>query len=169
MLKLVGAALLTGGGLALGLGAAGELAERIAALNALSAALGLLESELALRAPATPELMELLAQRAPEPAAALFREVCRGLPRLGEVRLQELWGAGLAQLEALTDQDRRPLLELGAVLGRYDVEAQARAAAAARRELEETARRLSERRREESRSYAAVGLTLGLLLAVVLL
>ena len=169
MLKLVGAALLAGGGLALGLGAAGELTRRVDTLNALAAALGLLESELALRAPATPELMERLARSAPEPAAGLFREVARGLPRLGEVDFLTLWRAGLARLDALTEEDRRPLLELGAVLGRYDVEAQTQAAAAARRELEETARRLAARRREEGRSYAAVGLTLGLLLAVVLL
>jgi len=169
MLKLFGAVLLTGGGLALGLGAVNELSRRLETLTAFSTALGLLERELVLRAPSTPELLETLAERAPAPANSFFAACQKGMSSLGETSFQAIWTSSLSALPMLEREDRDPLLALGASLGRYDAGEQRRAAEQARRQLEEAAQRVWERRRREGRSYGALGLSLGLFATILLL
>ena len=68
MWRLIGAALLSGGGLWMGLQAAGELAAREKALESWKDALTLLAGELTFRLPDLPCLLEELAARAPSPA-----------------------------------------------------------------------------------------------------
>jgi len=169
MLKLLGAVLLTGGGLALGLGAVRDLTRRLETLRALNAAFGLFERELVLRAPSTPELLETLARRAPAPAGAFFSACQKGLSRLGERSFQEIWTSSLAVLPALEQEERAVLVTLGASLGRYIAEDQCRAIEEARRQLTEILTHIEERRRREGRSYGALGLALGLFATILLL
>ncbi len=78
MAKLMGAILLTGGGLWLGLGWSGELRRRISALEGWLAALSLLRGELSVAVPSTPTLLEELSRKAPIPAGAVFAQALRG-------------------------------------------------------------------------------------------
>ena len=61
------------------------------------------------------------------------------------------------------------LLDLGAVLGRWDGEAQCRAIAAVRSGLEENAARLRRRLEREGRVYGVVGLSAGVFLTILFL
>ena len=154
MLKLFGGLLLTGGGLAAGLSAAGELARRLRDLMVWVGALG--EMELSGRA-----------EGAPGQALKLAGE---GLERLGEYSFAEIWTDALAACEGGLDREDLALLrDLGTVLGRWDGEAQCRAIAAVRSGLEENAARLRRRLEREGRVYGVVGLSAGVFLTILFL
>lgn len=170
MLKLLGGILLLGGGLALGLGAVGELDTRAKGLAAAAASLNLLEGELAFRLPPMPDLLETLARRAPPPADAFYAACGRGMALLGERPFEAIWADALEEEPmGLAPEDRAVLRELGPVLGRYGPEDQRRAAEAARVRLEAAAERVRERRRREGRAYGTLGLAMGAFVTILLL
>ena len=170
MLKLLGALLLLGGGLALGLGAVGELDARSRGLAAVAASLNLLEGELAFRLPPMPDLLETLSRRAPPPANSFFAVCGRGMDRLGERPFEAIWTDALEKEPmGLAEEDRSALRELGPVLGRYGPEDQRRAAEAVRMRLEAAAERVRERRRREGRAYGTLGLAMGAFVTILLL
>lgn len=170
MWRLMGAALLTGGGLWMGLQAAGELSRRAAALESWANALALLAGELSFRLPDLPRLLEDLSRRSPGPAGEGLRAVCQSLPRLGEEPFGELWAQALrAEAGPLTEGDLEPLLRLGALLGRCGWEDQRAAAERTRLELERRAAGLREELSRKGRAYGALGLSLGAFATILLL
>lgn len=170
MEKLMGALLLTGGGLAMGLGWAGELRTRIAALEDWLAALGLLSGELSVSTPSTPALLKRLSRKAPPGPGEVFAQALGGLDRLGEVAFSDLWRQALeGSPGGLAHEDVEELALLGHVLGRQGREEQR---AALGRTGEELSRRLALLREElarKGRVYASAGLALGLFLTILLL
>ena len=170
MLRLVGALLLAGGGLALGLGAAEERERRRAALDSWRAALALLAAELAFRLPPMEELLHLGARRASEPARTALLTAAGELEHLGEKSFEAIWGQALQTCAPpLVPEDIELLSRLGAVLGRYDGESQRQAVERAGAELEIRAAQVREELRRGGKTWAAVGLSLGLFTAILLL
>lgn len=170
MLKLLGACLVTGGGLWAGLSAAGDLRRRAGALEAWRDALGLLESELRFTLPALPELMEALARCARAPAGETFDALAEELDRLGEKPFEELWDAALeAHPGALSAEDVDVLRRLGRVLGRYGGEDQCRAAQAVRMDLDRRALQVREELERKGKAYGTLGAGLGAFLTILLL
>ncbi len=169
MLKLLGAGLLMGGGLALGLRAAKELDGRIRALDAWVSALGLLEGELAFRLPAMPELLHMLSRRAASPANRVFEAAERGMDRLGEESFEDIWASALTGCAGgLGEEDVDVLCRLGTVLGRYSWEDQRQALEAVRAGLAARAAQVREELRQKGRAYGTLGLTLGTFLTILL-
>lgn len=170
MWKLVGAALLMGGGLRLGLGAAGELSRRVRALEAWIAALALMESELAFRIPDLPQLLETLSKRAGSPAKEVFGFTCGTLDRLSLFSFADIWQEAITTHDGdLTAGDVDVLLRLGEVLGRYGWEDQRRVTERARLELEERRARAQKELEQKGKAYGALGLTLGAFLTILLI
>jgi len=170
MWKLMGGALLTGGGLWIGLRAAGELRRRAEALESWAHALALLAGELSFRLPDLPQLLEDLSRRCPGPAGESLAAVGGDLPRLGEETFETLWAQALARTAGpLTGEDLEPLLRLGGLLGRCGWEEQRAAAERTRRELEGRAARLREDLGRKGRAYGTLGLSLGAFVTILLL
>ena len=170
MWKLIGAALLTGGGLWMGLQAAGELSRRVRALESWANALAFLEGELSFRLPDLPQLLEELSRRAPGPAGEAILSAFRGLFRLGEVSFEEIWSQALAQeTGALTADDLEVLSRLGGVLGRCGWEEQRAAVERTRLMLERREVQLREDMGRKGRAYGALGLSLGAFATILLL
>lgn len=169
MFRLIGAVLVAGGCAAIGWQAAARLRERAAALSSLLGALELMESEIQYRLTPVPELMLLLSRQAAPPARALF-EACRD--RLGQRREESfdaIWSHSLTALPLLRRAEAETLLELGGVLGRYDVEGQERAIAYTRRRLESFLREAEEDRKRRGKVYRALGVAAGLCAAIILI
>lgn len=170
MLKLLGAALLTVGGAWAGLRAAGELADRVKALEAWQDALTLLRGELAFRLPAMPELTAVLSQRSREPARGVFAQLEQGLERLGELSFAELWSAAVADhAGALAGEDVDALRPLGDLLGRCGWEDQCEAVERVCRELERRRVQAREELDRKGKAYGTLGLGLGAFLTILLL
>jgi len=170
VLKLLGALLLAGGGLALGLGAAEERSRRAAALGSWRSALALLSAELAFCLPPMGELLENTARRAQEPAKTALLAAARGLERLGEMPFETVWGEALQTcVPPLAPEDIELLAPLGSVLGRYDGESQRRAVEEVGAALEAREGQVRAELRQGGKAWAAAGLSLGLFAAILLL
>ncbi len=170
MLKLFGGLLLTGGGLAAGLSATGELARRLRDLMVWVGALGEMERAMAYSLPPLPHLLTELSGRAEGAPGQALKLAGEGLERLGEYSFAEIWTDALAVCEGGLDREDLALLrDLGTVLGRWDGEAQCRAIAAVRSGLEENAARLRRRLEREGRVYGVVGLSAGVFLTILFL
>lgn len=170
MWRLTGAALLMGGGLWMGLQAAGELLRRVRALESWANALALLEGELSFRLPDLPQLLEDLSRRAPGPAGEGLEAVCRDLSHLGEEPFEQIWSKAIgAEAGPLTQEDLESLRRLGSILGHCGWEEQRAAAERARLALERRAAKLREDLGRKGRAYGALGLSLGTFVTILLL
>ena len=147
MIRLLGAVLVAAASAWLGLSAAAELGRRVRRLEALSAALELLERELWERGAPLPEVFQALAR---EPFPAAWRRLVDGL-------------------EGVPREGRAALLPLGEVLGRYEAQGQREAIAQSRSALERARRRAEEEKARMGRVYQALGLTGGGFLVILLL
>ncbi len=169
MIRLMGAALLTAGGAALGLAGVARLEGRVRDLGALAAGLDAMERELGWRLAPLPDALET-AGRAAGGGAARFFAQCAGAAREGGRAFQELWRDSLeAAPLRLAEGDRALLRRLGQVLGRYDADSQRRALAEAVAELRALRAEAAEDRRRLGRVYGVLGVAGGLLLVILLI
>lgn len=169
-MKLLGAFLLTGGGLILGLAPVRELSRRLEALAGWRRALELWEGELSFRLPDLPHLFASLSQSTTGPAGETLAAVRVGLRSLGERTLEEIWvGALLENAGPLDGEDLEPLLALGQALSRSGWEDQRQAVERTRLRLEERATVLRRELEGKGKAYAALGFSLGAFLTILLL
>lgn len=100
-----------------------------------------------------------------------LQEMARGcLDRLSrEQHLEAAWSGALeASGLPLTQEERRTIAALGAVIGRYDVSQQRPALEAARSRLEEQMARAAEERGRLGRMWSVLGVSAGVLAVVML-
>lgn len=170
MMKLLGAALVVGGGAWVGMNAAGELTRRAKALDAWCGALALMENELTFRLPSMPELAQRISRSARAPAGEVFTALQKGLERLGEASFEELWREALSVHPGGLDEEELDILKaLGTVLGRYGGADQCRSLESARLALAERAGQAREELRRKGKAYAATGVALGAFVTILLL
>ena len=167
MRKLLGAALLTAGGVWLGLCRVWKLGRRMEALRALIGLLGRWERELGERQPPMEELLRAGAEH-PGPLRPCLTACLSGLDRLGETSFAAVWAESFRDLP-LGAEEWETVAELGEVLGRYGPERQAAALRRGAEELEEALKRAREDRRREGKLSLVLGGSAGLLGAIVLL
>jgi stage III sporulation protein AB len=172
MIRLLGAVLLVTACGSMGLSRSFELRRRVENLTALVSALELMRSEIGQLLTPLPELAERLSEEAPERARPLFTALLAGLPQLGELPFSRLWGdaVNLAGDRLLLRRDERDALRtLGLSLGGSGAQEQEGAIhnCTARLSLYLASARAEAEGR--CRLYTALGLSAGLLLAIVLL
>lgn len=169
MIHILGAVLVAVGCAWLGICRAQALTARVRALEAFSAALEQMERELTFRLAPLPQLMQELSEHTQPPARELFALCRQGLEGLEHQCFSDAWAQMVANVPHLAEDDRRALLPLGRVLGRYDSAGQASAIARVRQTLEVLARSAREDSRRMGRVYRAVGAAGGGFLAILLL
>lgn len=169
MMRMLGAVLVAGGCVWLGDQKARKLTARVHMLRSLALALEQMERELRLSMPPLPVLMEELSVRAEPLVRPLFKRCRAALEELREVSFSDTWQELVTQLPNLNQQDRRLLLPLGQILGRYDGPGQAEAIALVRRELERQQEQAQAESSRLGRVYRAVGAAGGGFLIILLL
>lgn len=169
MIRMLGAVLVAAGCVWLGEKKTRRLKDRVRMLSSLSLALEQMERELQLRLLPLPVLMEELSVRGDPLVRDLFRRAREALETLPETTFDQAWANLTKYIPNLDESDRRLLLPLGQILGRYDGPGQAASLALVRKELE----RHQEQARGESirlgRVYRAVGAAGGGFLIILLL
>ena len=113
-----------------------------------------------------PRLFEKLTELLEGEAAALCGRMACGLERLGERELRQIWAEALRPLPA---SERKMLLPLGEVLGRYGAEEQLRAVEACRTAMERAREEAADALREKGRVYVGLSAAGAAVLAVLLL
>lgn len=170
MIRLVGAALLTGGSAALGFGAVGHLEGRVHDLRELVAGLELMERELSWRMAPLPEVLGRAAEERSGRPAQFFSLCAQGAEHLNGRSFCQVWRqAAEASQMRLERTDEALLEQLGGVLGRYDGESQKQALAAAVGRLEEQREQAEAQRDRLGKVYGVLGVTAGVFLLILLI
>ena len=170
MIRLLGALLLMGGGLWLGLERARTLVKRRQALDAWAQALALLEGELAFSLPAMPLLLERVSRRAEAPAREVLDTARGSLTQLGERSFPQLWSEALhREPGGLAPEELEQLDRLGELLSQRSWEDQRTAAEAVRQTLLARREQVAEALGREGKTYGTLGLALGTFLTILLL
>ena len=169
MTRWLGAALVGGGGLWLGLGRARWHQGRVKALRALLLALDQLERDLRETARPMADLLAGLAE--PEgPLRACFTECRAGLADLEARSFEAVWTRAFRRAALpLAEEDLEPVLALGRVLGRYDQESQRKAIQGAGQALGRSLDQALADRARLGRLDCVLGASAGLLAAILLL
>ena len=170
MIRLVGAALLTAGGAALGFGAVCHLERRVRDLNLLSVGLAVMRRELDHRMTALPELLALAVKETKHEVSDFFRLCSVGASHLNGRAFRDIWKQGLELVHLHMEAEDLAVVErLGSVLGRYDGENQRQALDEARDRLDEQRKLASEQRNRLGKVYGTLGLTAGVFLVILLI
>lgn len=128
MIKLIGAAMIAA---ACALGCVSVLKEqwgRVRELRSLCAALSMMRREMSLNLTALPELSKKLSECCDEPAAGFFRMTWLMCEELGDFEFCGIWRLCIGKcFERLRQDELYALENLGAVLGRFTLDAQLKA------------------------------------------
>ena len=170
MLKWLGILLLITGGTMTGAAAAACLKNRVQALSAMLAALEVLKGEICTLLTPLPEAISRLARMEQLEVYPLFRRLEALLPDLGAQSFSALWERAVIESSLpFSSEERHCLLQMGESLGRFDAQAQA---VAISRCMDLLGQYLAEARQKavgDGRLCQGLGLSGGVLLAVLLL
>lgn len=165
-MRLTGACLLTAAGLLMGLLAADGLRQRVRLLESLGRLLEGMAFELERFKTPLPALFTQLAAQLEGEAALVCLRMAAGLSQPERRPFAELWGAALDTLPA---RERRLLLPLGTVLGRYGAEEQLRALTGVQAAVERAGDEARRALEKKGRVYVGVSAAGAAALAVLLL
>lgn len=171
MLKIIGALMITAATTSVGVISVKYLKRRVRSLRTLIGALDIMRSEICTRLTPMPELLEILAVQAGEPANIFFtnclmkQRAMRGRP------FAEIWRSALASTKELElkEPELEPLSELGSALGRYDTDRQGEAILAARKRLEGFLQKAETERDRESAARTMLGIAAGVMITIILI
>ncbi len=159
-MKWLGALLLVAAGAGVGYAKNAGLRRQINLLDELMAWIGYLEQEIGQRRTPLPELMRNYASRTHLPVLEWAGELEHG---------HSLRQAMMGWENQTEEETARIIVQLAAVLGKYDSETQTNACAVAAGQLAARKETLQRQLAEKGRLYQTVPLTLGLMAALVLL
>lgn len=171
MIQVVGAVLITAGTGAWGIMSVIRLRQRVASLQALSSAIGVMKSEICDRLTPMPELLDMLSDEAAYPSSQLFKNASEKMTELGSRPFSFIWNQAVKSTPELmlTQAEEVVLTQLGQCLGRYDVGEQRSALQYAQRRLDDLTRRAENDRDRNSKVHAFLGISAGLFAMIILL
>ena len=167
MLKLLGAALVTGCFTAFGLVLVRRLDMRVRLLGELLAALRVMRDEIGFGHLPLPELLARLEADYPALSPLWTRCLTEWNPWQGK-NLASCWADGLEELE-LRVQEKQLLAEAGRILGRYDAQRQAEGLGGIAARLEFCWNGARDERARRGRVLGGVGAICGLAVVILLL
>ena len=162
--KLAGAVLMTAGGAWLGMAFSRGMYRSARAVEDMSAALGVMSSEISLLGTPLPDIFERLARDGPEAAREFFLGLCSEAYADG---FPAAWCAQIPRL-MLPKEAEETLRRLSLTLGRYGADRQCAELGAARLELSGCAQRLRESARVRRRVCPGLGASCAAITAVLL-
>jgi len=171
MLNLIGAVLVIGATATIGMASLWRLGARVRVLSALLATLETMKSEICDRMTPLPELVEKLSEEAQPPVDLFFCKLRQTMEEIGIRSFYFLWKAAILaspELE-LRDPEQEMLIALGQSLGRYDAAEQRNAFTYTQRRLESCLRYAEEERAKQGKVHAALGITVGMFMVIILL
>ena len=171
MLRLIGAVIVVACTGTFGVSCAMRLGLRARVLSELIAALEVMRSEICDRLTPMPDLLETLAEQTNPPVSRMFAGCLEGMKSLGNRSFYFLWKTAVEQTPELelTRQESQTLIELGHVLGRYDVEEQRRSLNGVIRRLEGYLKHAQEEKRVQTKAHAALGVAAGFFVVIILI
>ena len=166
ILKIFGAATIVVCCSLIGIRCAGVYSQRVKTLRALIGTLTVARSEICDLLSPIPELFELLSHSAPAAAKGFWRD-CDRLIRAG-LGIPEAWKTAADGIRYIDEACREAVSGLAGVIGRYDAEAQRDEITRTVGILEKALADAESERGGRSRTCAALGVAVGVMLAIIL-
>ena len=166
ILKLFGAATVVVCCTLLGIRCAGAYSRRVKTLRALIGTFTVARSEICDLLSPMPEMLEMLSKTAPAPARSFWRD-CDAAARAG-MSFPEAWTYASERLAHVDEKSREAILGLTNVMGRYDAETQRDELTRAVNALEDALRDAETERSSGGKTCAALGVGVGVMLAIIL-
>ena len=168
--KIAGAAFIICGRLGFGAAEIAGLNRRVRLLSGLISALELMRGELINRLTPMSDILELIKRETSGPVRDFFSSVLLGMENLGEKSFSEIWSRAVRSSGLdLTEPEERALRELGASLGRYDVQLQAAALQRTAARFELFLREAEERRKRDGKIHALFPIAAGVSVILILI
>ncbi len=171
MIRIIGAALVIASTASIGLAGVWRLRAHVNTLSAILTCLDLMESEICSKLTPMRDVLEEMAEEAPERVRGFFRGAADGMAELGTRSFYAIWTQALknARNLRLREEEAQCLGELGLSLGRYDVREQAESISRVRRRMERYLDAAEEQRDRDSKLHAFFGVASGLFAVIILL
>lgn len=170
MLRLFGAVLVISACCFWGFSSVKQLYMHANSLRAVIASLNMMNGEIYSHLMPMRDILELLAESGPETTKKLYENVLSGMERLDNCPFCEIWRESVRKTPLhLTGEETEVLCELGAYLGKYDVEEQSRLISQTTRNMERFLKDAEDTRKRDSKVYAAFSLTAGIFTVIMLI
>jgi len=169
MIKIIGAVLIVGAATMFGLSAAFGLHTRARTLNAFSRALRIMYSEISERLTPLNELMQRLVVLSDDPLNSFFKQCAEEISAKPDIPFSIIWKKLILRSEylKLNSREKEILSALGAVLGRYSADEQAKAIEHTARCVETMAIDAERERVRLGGLYAKLGAICGIAFVIV--
>jgi stage III sporulation protein AB len=154
----------------IGMGFAAELKNRVKSLTGLISALTIMKSEICDLLTPMPELLRLIAEQSSIPVKTFFENCLAFLTEGRTVSFSKAWEYAARETVSmqLTPDEVSALSELGLSLGRYDIDEQKTALTRTINKLEIYMARAEEEKRRKGKVCAAMGVSTGLMIAIIM-
>ncbi len=171
MLKIVGAMMVISCCSIIGMGFAAGLKTRTKCLTGLISALTIMKSEICDLLTPMPELLNMLAEQSGAPAKTFFENCLTYLKEGRTSSFSKAWEYAARETVSmqLTPDEVLALSELGMSLGRYAIDDQRTALPRTINKLEVYLARAEEEKRSKGKVCAAMGISAGLMIAIIML
>ncbi len=167
MLKLIGAIMMIGATTAIGISKMESMALRVRTLEAFVAAFDRINAEISFSLTPLPEVFYGLARTIPNPVGEFFSRCVALGGDLTEASLYPVWNRALREVKNLLPEDRRIIAQAGNVLGKFDPENQQQSMAAVTEGVRNCLAAAEEKRKNESRTCAALAVASGFALVII--
>ncbi len=168
MLHLIGGICVIVGSAAIGLQVITQRRKRLDELNQFLSGCRLMERELSCREPDMADLLDQLAEHSEGMVRSFFITCRQELCDLGSRSFESIWRGGLRKSELCIRRRERTLITaLGAILGKYDREAQCAALNQTASALELLLRREQAEEQKQAKLYMTLSIAGGMLLVVL--
>lgn len=169
MLPILGKVLIFLGISTLGFQHARGLKQRASCLRDFLGALERLERELGFALLPVEVLLQQMKEGSRGAAQQFFHQCETRFRSRGEERLEEIWWEALQETPLpCSEEDKRLVQEIGGIMGRYDGDSQRQAFARIHDRLKMQQEEAAEESARMGKVYSVVGLSLGLILALLL-
>lgn len=169
MFKLIGAVLLLGSSVWLGVLSVQNLVLRVKTLRSITSALDAMERELNFRLPPMKQWLSTTAGMSSEPAASFLLACSETIGEQGGRSMDEIWRhCAKEKLPMLKPNDLEDIYEIGSVLGRYDSESQRNIISSVRLRLMNRLEAAKEERRNSGKVYGVLSAAAGFFILIIL-
>ncbi len=168
MIKLLGAILIVGSCSVVGFSMNNRLKTRVAALKSFIGAIQLLQAEIVFRKAALPDILPLIVRECAGAASAFFRQIEQCMSRDGKSFLTavDILSPELRHFD-MKWSEIEWIRSVGHIAGRYDAPAQADRLSGVVAQLEQSLRQAQDEYGQKGKLYRALGLTAGIMIALV--
>ena len=168
MIKLLGVLLIAGSCSAVGFSMNSRLKARVSALKSFLGAIQLFQAEIVFRRTPLPDILPLVERECPGAASAFFRQVHARMAEMG-IGFSAAMSQLLPQLRffELRQDELDWISSVGHIAGRYDAPMQSDRLSVVITRLERSLQQAQEEYGQKGKLYRALGVTVGIMIALV--